>query len=363
MNSQRSISIVIPVRNGTKYLASAVRSALAQTRQSDEVLVLDDNSQDGSAAIAKSSEWGGKVRYVLNKNPTGFADAWNRAAQHATGDYVVILHQDDLLDSNYLETMGMCLDRFPGVRHFYTACRYIDADGNLIRTCPLPHEGRPVIYTGREYARRYLDGVWKNQHIHRCPGVMTERRLLLNECRYRKEAGHIADDDFFYRVGKFTDVVGISQPMTSYREHQQSLTGKAELIDLVLARDYLFQIENQGDRSLVSGPTENAVFEKLTVRALNEALYHTLRSRRPEWRDVLILADKLDTLSSGALVRNLPSWANPMWALARGGHENLAVCAAYTLQLGRGLLRRIRTRSLSGLRQRAMETSNTGPSS
>ena len=151
--------------------------------------------------------------------------------------------------------------------------------------------------------------------------------------------------------------------MASYREHQQSVTGKAKLIDLVLARDYLFQIENLGNRSLVSGPTENAVFERLTVRALNEALYHTLRSRQPEWRDVLILADKLDTLSSGALLRHLPAWANPMWALARGGHENLAVCTAYTLQLGRGLLRRIRTRSLAGLRQRAMETSNTGPSS
>jgi len=183
---------------------------------------------------------------------------------------------------------------------------------------------------------------------------MTERRLLLNECRYRKEAGHIADDDFFYRVGKFTDVVGISQPMASYREHQQSLTGKTKLIDLVLARDYLFQIDNVGDRSLVSGPTENAVFEKLIVRALNEALYHILRSRRSEWRDVLILADKLETLSSGALVKNLPTWANPMWALVRGGHENLAVCAVYTLQLGRGLLRRIRPRSLSGLRERAM---------
>jgi len=363
MKSQCQISIVIPVRNGAKYLADALRSALVQTRPAGEVLVLDDNSQDASAAIAKSSEWGGKVRYVLNENPTGFADAWNRAAQHATGDYVVILHQDDLLDPNYLEAMGMCLDRFPGVRHLYTACRYIDANGNLIRTCPLPHEGSPVIYTGREYARRYLDGVWKSQHIHRCPGVMTERRLLLNECRYRKQAGHIADDDFFYRVGKFTDVVGISQPMASFREHQQSVTGKAKLIDLVLARDYLFQIENLGDRSLVSGPTENAVFEKLSVRALNEALYHTLRSRQPEWRDVLTLADKLDTLCSGALVKNLPTWANPMWALARGEHESLAVCAAYALQLGRGLLRRIRTRSLSGLRERALETSNTDPSS
>jgi glycosyltransferase involved in cell wall biosynthesis len=344
-------------------LADALRSALVQTRPAGEVLVLDDNSQDASAAIAKSSEWGGKVRYVRNETPTGFADAWNLAAQYATGDYVVILHQDDLLDPNYLETMGMCLDRFPGVRHLYTACRYIDADGNLIRTCPLPHEGHPVIYTGREYARRYLDGVWKKQHIHRCPGVMTERRLLLDECRYRKEAGHIADDDFFYRVGKFTDVAGISQPMASFREHQQSVTGKAKLIDLVLARDYLFQIENLGDRLLVSGPTENAVFEKLSVRALNEALYHTLRSRQPEWRDVLTLADKLDTLCSGALVKNLPVWANPMWALARGEHESLAVCAAYALQLGRGLLRRIRTRSLSGLRDRALETSNTDPSS
>src|ERR1035437_10269043 len=112
-----TFTIAIPARNGSNYLADAIRSALGQTRPADEILVVDDNSDDETAAIAKSREGGNRVKYYFNQTPTGFADAWNRAVAKATCDFVSILHQDDLLDPDYLSAIESGLTRFPQSRH------------------------------------------------------------------------------------------------------------------------------------------------------------------------------------------------------------------------------------------------------
>lgn len=338
-----TFSIAIPVRNGSHFLAEAILSALNQERAADEILVLDDNSEDDSAAIVKASEWGKRVKYYSNPTPTGFADAWNRAAAKATGDFVSILHQDDLLDPEYLRAIEAGLARFPHSRHAFTACRYINAAGiiDLRRKAPEPQSSEPVLFSGRDYAYRYLQGVWNNRHIHRCPGVTTSRSLLAEQCAYRKEAGHIADDDFFYRVGAFTDVVGIVKPMASYREHGSSETARLKLTDLVLARDYLFQIRHRSDRAGLLDANAEVLFEKLAVRSLNEALYHSLRTQRPEWREVLKLAGEIEMLAPGSLDRYLPAWGRPIWAAARNGRVGRASLFVAAVRICRGFRRRV----------------------
>ena len=343
MFNKMRFTIAIPVRNGSEYLADCIRSALSQTRPADEVLVLDDNSQDNSAAIAQSSEWGGRVKYCFNAQPTGFADAWNRAAAKAAGDYVSILHQDDFLDLNYLLAVEDGLNRFPKVRHLYAACRYVDGNGQVLQFWRPPEQPGydPVLMSGRDYAHRYLHGVWQNRHFHRCPGVTTSRALLLEKCAYRKEAGHIADDDFFYRVGAFTDVVGISKPMASYREHATSTTSGVKILGLVLARDYLFQITHKEERAKIMELKDELLFEELAARKLNEALCYILRSHFSEWRKVLDLENELNTVVSDATRKYLPVWTRPMWIAVRKGHIRLASLYILAISLSSGLRRRL----------------------
>lgn len=192
-------SIVIPAYNGEKFLKQAIESALSQTRLADEVIVVDDASSDGTAEIAKS--YNEKIKYYFNDKSTGFVDAWNRAISKATSDYVTILHQDDLLHPEYIERIEQALLQYSNIGHFFTACNYIDDSGLIIKEPPGPHSLVPVLYSGRDYSHHYLMGVVSNNHIHRCPGVTTSRALLLNKCSYRKEAGLIADDDFFTELG------------------------------------------------------------------------------------------------------------------------------------------------------------------
>jgi glycosyltransferase involved in cell wall biosynthesis len=86
------VSVIIPVYNGERYLASALRSVLAQDYRPIEILVIDDGSDDRSAEIARG--WP-EVRYFHQKNQ-GIPVARNTGLEHARGELVAFLDADDI---------------------------------------------------------------------------------------------------------------------------------------------------------------------------------------------------------------------------------------------------------------------------
>jgi hypothetical protein len=116
-------------------------------------------------------------------------------------------------------------------------------------------------YTGREYVHAYQ--TIGAPHIHRCPGVITHRDIF-KVCQYRAEAGHIADDDFFFRVGQYTDVVGILKPLASYRHHEASETGHLDNITLIqrLLHDWNYQLK-QAENNTAFGKDEIKYLHKM----------------------------------------------------------------------------------------------------
>jgi glycosyltransferase involved in cell wall biosynthesis len=88
------VSVVIPVRDGERYLAEAIGSALAQEDADAEVIVVDDGSRDSSAEIAAS--YGPRVR-LLRAPPEGAGAARNRGVEAARGEYIAFLDADDVL--------------------------------------------------------------------------------------------------------------------------------------------------------------------------------------------------------------------------------------------------------------------------
>lgn len=101
MNKIISVSIIIPVFNGEKYLKQAIDSALAQTYKNCEVFVVDDGSTDGSEQIAKS--YGNRIRYFKQKNG-GVSSALNFGIKQAKGEYISWLSHDDIYSPQKIET-------------------------------------------------------------------------------------------------------------------------------------------------------------------------------------------------------------------------------------------------------------------
>ena len=95
-----TVSIVIAVRDGARYLADALASIAEQSSLPTEVVVVDDGSTDGSAELAAEVHPGARV---LSQPPTGYAAAVNHGVRSATGDALAFLDADDLWSVDSLD--------------------------------------------------------------------------------------------------------------------------------------------------------------------------------------------------------------------------------------------------------------------
>ena len=90
------VSVIMPVYNAAPYLERACRSALAQTMPDLEVVIVDDGSTDGTAAIAERlASIDGRIRVLRNERNRGEPYARMRAHAAALGEWLAPLDGDD----------------------------------------------------------------------------------------------------------------------------------------------------------------------------------------------------------------------------------------------------------------------------
>ena len=91
-----TVSIIIPCYNQAHYLGQTIESALKQSYSCVEVIVVNDGSTDNTALVA--SRFLSQIGYVEQTN-AGLSAARNSGLERATGDYVVFLDSDDLVEN------------------------------------------------------------------------------------------------------------------------------------------------------------------------------------------------------------------------------------------------------------------------
>jgi len=122
------ISIVIPAYNAELYLRTAIESCLNQTCPPHEIVVVDDGSTDGTAAVAAS--FSGRVRLVSLPNNMGLPTARNRGVQASAGDWIAFLDADDWFLPDKLERQRRCAQENRQAVLIYTGFRIIATDGS-----------------------------------------------------------------------------------------------------------------------------------------------------------------------------------------------------------------------------------------
>jgi glycosyltransferase involved in cell wall biosynthesis len=133
-------SVLMCVRNGERYLRSAIESALAQTRAPHEIVLVDDGSTDATVEVARSFD--GAVR-VIQQEPLGLGAARNTALAAATGEFAGYLDADDLWEPCKLEVQLVAFERDPSLDFVFGHIRRF-ADGSpdeLSEPVPAPYGG------------------------------------------------------------------------------------------------------------------------------------------------------------------------------------------------------------------------------
>jgi glycosyltransferase involved in cell wall biosynthesis len=97
------VSILIPAYNADRWISETINSALIQTWNKKEIIIVDDGSTDNTLQIARQFE--SKLVKVVTQENSGAASARNKAFKFAQGDYIQWLDADDLLapDKIYLQ--------------------------------------------------------------------------------------------------------------------------------------------------------------------------------------------------------------------------------------------------------------------
>lgn len=122
MTDHPTISVVIPVYNGERFLLEAISSVLAQTLLPDEIIVVDDGSTDATARIVHdlSATATVSIRYEYQANQ-GPAAARNTGIRIARGDFLAFQDADDVWLPEKLAIQVGHLLRHPDCQ--YSVCR------------------------------------------------------------------------------------------------------------------------------------------------------------------------------------------------------------------------------------------------
>lgn len=102
---QKRISVIIPAYNAEKTIEQCIGSVVGQTYSNLEIIVINDGSNDGTAAVVeKMAEADNRIRLISIPNG-GVSHARNIGLDNATGDYITFVDSDDTIEENMYEIL------------------------------------------------------------------------------------------------------------------------------------------------------------------------------------------------------------------------------------------------------------------
>lgn len=202
------VSVIIPAYNCSRYIETAIESAINQP-ETLEVLVIDDGSSDGLDAVMDKYQEEPKVRYLKNKENMGVAATRNRGVREACGTYVAFLDADDYWEKNKLTMQMEALERTGGIL-CGTGRRLFRDDSDYSHVIGVPET---ISY------KMLLRGNCIN-----CSSVLAKRSVML-EFPMEQDDCHEDYLTWLKILKKYGNACGVNKPLLAYRVHEGSKSG------------------------------------------------------------------------------------------------------------------------------------------
>ena len=190
MSAEISVTVVIPAYNAQETLACALDSVLAQTRSADEIIVVDDASSDGTAAVAESYGRHG-ITVVHLPERRGAAAARNAGIRAAKGNWIAFLDADDEWLPIKLEKQVAAITTNPAASFIFCASEEFSPEG---RSWGDTFRGGPV--TSGSNAWKALLAC----NFVATPTVVAPRNLLLQLGGFDEKLAVAEDQDMWIRL-------------------------------------------------------------------------------------------------------------------------------------------------------------------
>ena len=207
-----------------RFLLEALESGLAQTRRPDEILVSDDLGNDSIRAMvsAFSRRTSIPVRYTHCTTGQSLADNINHCLREATGELILLLHDDDLLTDRAVELLAPPFEENREVVAAFGKQIFITHAGEELLTCSensnRDHRRSPS-YAGVQ-ADAVLSGIWQQFPND---GYML-RASTARRVQHKREYQSASEVDFGIRIGEHGLFYFVDENTAKYRLSDQSLS-------------------------------------------------------------------------------------------------------------------------------------------
>jgi len=259
-------SVIVPVRNGARYLSESLKSLTRQTFTNFEVIVVDDNSDDRSKSIAENFRGLNRIT-VVSSEGLGPTDAINTGVARAQGAFIARQDADDISLPERLERQM----EFMRSNHSYalvgTYARVMDENGADL--------GKDVGDDGEERPYRHED--IRERLPEECcivgASVVMRKDALLAIGGYRRGLVFAEDYDLWLRMMETYRLAAIPEYLYSYRRHSESMwrsRKQAGKLFTTIVKDLHMERLREGSDVIDRGGTE--AFLRCYLPAIKETL-------------------------------------------------------------------------------------------
>lgn len=210
-----TVSVVMPVYNGARFLRQAIESVLGQTFSDLEFLIVDDGSTDDTRGIVQSYR-DKRIRLLVNDRNLGITESLNKGITAASGKFVGRMDADDVAREDRFEKQIEFLERNPTVALVGANCILIDGSG---------------IEVGRENYPDSTRGIMRRIFIHNpfAHSSVTIRSDIIARCgMYDQRFLHNEDYDLWLRIASGHEVRNLEDFLILRRVHEANLTVEKE---------------------------------------------------------------------------------------------------------------------------------------
>lgn len=261
------VSVVMATRNPElKALREAMDSVYSQTYKDIELIIVDDGSDQPVIELIKPLINESVPTRVFRIEPSGLGAALNHGIEHAKGEYIARIDDDDIMLPLRLAKQVEYLDNHPGVS--CVGSWFYDKVGNIIN----PHRKYPT--THKEIVRDLLSLKWGLAHT----SVMYRKESFMKAGGYRISGGG-QDLDLFLQLASIGQLANVDEYLTCYtmsstglgtvnpKKKDAYLFALRDVVNRNIFPDYITQAE-RSIKNLTSSINPQGVWLSKVLRSL-----------------------------------------------------------------------------------------------
>jgi glycosyltransferase involved in cell wall biosynthesis len=236
--------------NREAFLGEAVESVLRSSLEDFELIVVDDCSTDGTAALVRSyEERDSRVRLFVNETNLGDYFNRNRAASHARGEFLKYVDSDDAIYPHGLQVMVECMSRFPHA-------------GLGLSELPDPSGPCPRFLTPAE---AYRENFFEHELFGRAPGSAIVRRAAFEQVGGFSGRRQVGDHELWLKMAARFGLVKMPTDLLWDRQHAEQEKNYDDQADKALMHEELQLAALSAAECPLSPEERRAAIERLAA--------------------------------------------------------------------------------------------------